>query len=63
MNALTFRETQVSNYLPSGCLRKEIADKMGISLHTLDIHLARIRKKIGVQTTAQAGLYFAKNRG
>lgn len=34
--------------------RREIAEELGISEHTMDVHLLRMRKRLGVQTTAAA---------
>jgi len=52
----TKREKDVALQVMRGLPRKEIAGNLEFSLHTLDIHLQRIRKKLEVGTTAQAAL-------
>jgi DNA-binding CsgD family transcriptional regulator len=56
---LTPRENEIAWKLAKGWPRKQIADNFQISCHTLDIHLANIRKKCGCETTFQSGVKFA----
>lgn len=59
--AFTTREKDVCARLADGFPRKIISAELRISLHTLDIHLANIRKKIPADTTFQAGLWLQRH--
>ncbi|MDE2020060.1 MAG: hypothetical protein KGJ13_06980 [Patescibacteria group bacterium] len=59
-DGFTRRESEICELLVSGKPRKNIADDLKISIHTLDIFLAKIRAKLCVETTFQAGLALAK---
>jgi DNA-binding CsgD family transcriptional regulator len=50
------RERQVCERIMSGADRKTMAACLFISIHTLDIHLARIRRKLSARTTARCAL-------
>jgi len=47
-SSLSSREQDVVNLLAEGRLKKEIADQLGVSFHTVDTHLRRIYEKLGV---------------
>lgn len=51
---LTPRETEVLIYLVDGLLKKQIADKMSITFHTVDKHLRSIYTKLQVPSRSQA---------
>ena len=57
---LTDREHEVLRLLTEGCLYKEIAEKMGLSWHTVHNHIRHIYEKLHVRSRAQA---VAKARG
>jgi DNA-binding NarL/FixJ family response regulator len=57
---LADREREVLDLLAKGFLYKEIADQLGISVHTVNSHLRRIYEKLHVRSRAQA---VAKYRG
>jgi FixJ family two-component response regulator len=50
---LTRREVQVANLMASGKPNRQIAEELGISPKTLDIHRANVMHKLLVRTTAQ----------
>ncbi len=55
---LTDRETQVLSLLAQGLMYKEIADKLGISPHTVRGHLHTVYEKLHVQTGTEAVLKY-----
>ena len=57
---LTEREREVLRLLTEGYLYKEIAEKMGLSWHTVHNHIRHIYEKLHVRSRAQA---VAKARG
>ena len=59
MLGMTPKEAEICQYLAQGLPRKVIWDRLGISYHTLDIHLARIRKKCRRETTQQTCVFLA----
>jgi len=51
---LTHREEEVLCCLVQGFIKKEIADHLGISLHTVDMHLRNVYRKLHVSTQTEA---------
>jgi len=51
---LTHREEEVLCCLVQGFIKKEIADHLGISLHTVDMHLRSVYRKLHVCTQTEA---------
>ena len=51
---LTPRETQILQQLVEGLIKKEIADRLAISFHTVDMHLRNIYAKLQVNTATGA---------
>lgn len=51
---LTSREEEVLRQLVKGLIKKEIADTLNISLHTVDMHLRAIYRKLHVHTQTEA---------
>lgn len=51
---LTQRETEVLQLIRQGFLSKEIAGKLGISIHTVHIHRQNLLHKLGVQNAIEA---------
>ena len=45
---LTWRETQISQYVVNGLTCKEIAKILGLSPRTVEVHKANLMKKLGV---------------
>ena len=54
LEALTERERQVLCLLAAGTTSKEIAQRLGLSLKTVDNHRTHILRKLGVTNTAAA---------
>jgi DNA-binding NarL/FixJ family response regulator len=51
---LTEREREILQHLTGGFLKKEIADQLGLSVHTVDTHLRNIYGKLQVNTRTGA---------
>lgn len=51
---LTAREEEVLRHLVKGLIKKEIADVLAISQHTVDMHLRAIYRKLHVRTQTEA---------
>lgn len=51
---LTSREEEVLRLLVQGLIKKEIADNLGISQHTVDMHLRTVYRKLHVRTQTEA---------
>lgn len=51
---LSPREIQVVSLLARGETRKAVADKLGISIHTIENHTRRIFCKLGVHSMTSA---------
>jgi LuxR family transcriptional regulator of csgAB operon len=58
---ITGREAQILAMVAVGAKNEEIADKLGISPHTVKTHIYNLCKKIGVPNRLQAALWAAKN--
>ena len=59
--ALSERELKVLELLRSGKSTKEIAKTLDMSIRTVDIHRARIKRKLGLRTGAEL-IAFASSR-
>lgn len=59
---LSNRETEVLRHLALGLSDKQIADKLYISLRTIETHKKHIREKLNLKSTAELVLYAVKNR-
>lgn len=51
---LTTREEDVLRYLVKGLIKKEIADELAISQHTVDMHLRSVYRKLHVRSQTEA---------
>jgi len=51
---LSARETQILELMSHGLIKKEIADRLGLSYHTVDNHLRSIYSKLHVHTRGGA---------
>lgn len=51
---LTPRESEILQLLVDGLIKKEIADRLGVSFHTVDMHLRNIYRKLQVNTATAA---------
>ncbi len=59
---LTQRELQLLNLLMEGCSNHDLVEKMNISLHTVERHLANIYGKLGVHSRLEAIFHVRKLR-
>lgn len=58
---LTRRECEILLLVSSGASNRDVADRLGISFHTVKTHLYNIFKKIGVRDRFQAALWGANS--
>jgi DNA-binding NarL/FixJ family response regulator len=54
LEPLTSREEDVLRYLVKGLIKKEIADELSISQHTVDMHLRSVYRKLHVRSQTEA---------
>jgi two-component system nitrate/nitrite response regulator NarL len=57
---LTARELQVAQLLAGGLTNKEIAQRLGVTEHTVKFHLNGILRKLGVSTRTEAVVQAAR---
>ena len=57
---LTAREEEILRLLAQGCLTKEIADQLSISLQTVKSHLKHIYGKLHVRTRTEAVIRYLR---
>jgi DNA-binding NarL/FixJ family response regulator len=60
-NPLSERETEVLFLLAEGLSYKMIADKLGLSFHTINTHAKNIYQKLHVASSGEAIAYYYKN--
>ena len=60
-NPLSEREMEVLNLLAEGLSYKMIADKLGLSFHTVNTHAKNIYHKLHVASSGEAIAYYYKN--
>lgn len=53
IDALSRREREVMELVAGGLANKQIADRLGISERTVEIHRGRVMKKLGVRSAAE----------
>ncbi len=51
---ITERETQVLRLLAFGCTYEQIAERLGVSPHTVTTHIKNLYRKLDVHTAASA---------
>lgn len=56
-NLFTAREGEILQLIAKATLRKNIADQLRMSIHTVDTHLRSIHKKTNTTTMAELMLY------
>ena len=54
---LSDRETEVLLFVAQGCSSKEIADRLHISIHTVNTHRKNITHKTGIKSVAGLAVY------
>ena len=61
-NKLSKRQKQLIIMLDRGLSNREIADELGISEHTVKVHLWRLFRRLGVKSRTQT-IYYARTHG
>jgi DNA-binding NarL/FixJ family response regulator len=56
-SGLTRREREVLQLLAEGCNNREVADRLGLSVKTIETHRARVMRKVGVGSLAELVRY------
>lgn len=56
MYHLTTREAEVLDHRAKGLPYKLVADKLGISINTVKVHISRSFEKLGVSSSIEANL-------
>jgi DNA-binding NarL/FixJ family response regulator len=59
---LSKRELEVLQVVTTGLSNKQIADKLNISLRTVEVHKGNIMRKLNLFSTAELVIYAIKNR-
>jgi len=57
VQSLTDREREVLSLIAEGLLNKQIADKLGIGVRTIETHRERIMRKLDIHTVAELTKY------
>jgi FixJ family two-component response regulator len=60
--SLSPREAEVANLLNEGLRNPEIAERLGLSQRTVEMHRARLLRRLGARTTAEAVRILASAR-
>ena len=61
--SLTNRETEVLGLLAQGLTNKDIAQRLFLSVRTIEAHLRHVYSKLGVASRTEAVLWAVENRG
>jgi two-component system response regulator DctR len=56
LSALSQRETEVMRLMLQGQLNKQISDKLGIAIRTVEVHRSRVLAKMGVRNVAELAI-------
>ena len=59
---LTARERQIVQLLAEGSSNREIADTLGISIRTAEVHRANVLRKLGLSSVAEVVRYAIRNK-
>lgn len=62
LERLTQRENQVLGLIVAGKLNKQIADELGISIKTVEVHRSRVMEKMGADSVAELVQLVLKSR-
>jgi RNA polymerase sigma factor (sigma-70 family) len=63
LHSLTAREREVLQLIVAGKLNKQIADDLGISIKTVEVHRSRVMEKMGADSVAELVQLVLKSRG
>ena len=58
-SALTGREFMVAELVADGLTNRQIAEELGLSVHTVSTHLDKVRDKLGLRSRTQIALWVA----
>ena len=62
LQSLTQREREVLGLIVAGKLNKQIADELGISIKTVEVHRSRVMEKMGANSVAELVQLVLKSR-
>jgi DNA-binding NarL/FixJ family response regulator len=60
--SLTRREEEVAALVARGLTNRQIATELSISEHTVATHVAKVRKKVGLNSRSQLSTWIAEQR-
>lgn len=63
LDSLTQREHEVLGLVVGGKLNKQIADELGISIKTVEVHRSRVMQKMGANSVAELVQLTMKSQG
>ncbi len=63
LDSLTQRENEVLGLVVGGKLNKQIADELGISIKTVEVHRSRVMQKMGANSVAELVQLTLKRQG
>ena len=55
--SITPREKEVLQMVAQGLINREVAERLGISVRTVEAHRARLREKLGLRTVSDLVRY------
>jgi DNA-binding NarL/FixJ family response regulator len=59
-DVLTHRETEIMELVTEGLLNKEIADRVGVKIRTVEFHISNLLSKLGASSRVEAVLNWIK---
>lgn len=59
LSVLTDRENDVAKLLAQGVMNRQIGERLGIAVRTVEVHRATVLRKLGVKTTEEVARLFA----
>lgn len=60
---LSSREVEVMGLILEGCLNKQIADRLGIAMRTVEVHRSRVLQKTGARNSVELAQLRARIKG
>lgn len=61
LSQLTPRERQILTLIGQGVANKDIADMLGLSIHTVNVHRANLMRELGIHRTPELVLYAVRH--
>jgi DNA-binding CsgD family transcriptional regulator len=61
-DGLTLREVEIIRLLAAGLTNRQIAERLGLSVRTVDAHLRSIYAKLGVKSRSAATRYAVEHQ-